>query len=508
MPYINDKRYLTLPQQVKVNKDDIVINQDANDATHVIMVEKNNQQDIDISQTESDVEQLQDAIAAGGVIVTRKIGLSANLAVTAIEAKIDWDVETEPSNEPTAVTCDVNNDHVLITDGKYKVEVPVSVLNGNFPNRIVTFNIYAQDTVTFGEVLIGTRDIDVGRNETVNTSIQVDYTKSLNNKAILVKLLGESLTVLQTSECRVTSYFTVAGSGVVTQTKNIAPTNVANEGILETEATLSDILKNLKDVLIEFDTSSGNAYIKRNGTTLMTLTGTAVEFASKKLSLVADPTSAQDAVTKAFMENGIFVGPTSTTELRRGGVVMWTINASGELAASGTNRPIKNVLDPTAAQDVVTKAFMENVVVGGTDTRLKFAGANAAIFFNTTLDLLGLRQITNILDPTLAQDAATKKYVDDGDDPVRESIVAQASPTVGVAYGFSTNLDQYSYAVAVVSTNGNSVIVIPLGVVGGTVTGIDRNKRYIDVIFEDDEVVIDAVESGVTLDSIQVFGIR
>ena len=263
-PYINDSRFLTLPQQVKKNKDDILTHQETADVVYAELEAKDAEQDIRIDNNDSDIEQLQDAVASGGVIVTRKIGLSADLAVPALETKIDWDVETEPSNEPTAVNKDANNDHTLITDGKYKVEVPVSIENGPGAIRITTLNIYIQDTVTFAETLIKTQDVSVGSSETVNTSVQVDYTKSNNTKAVLVKVLGDPLTILKNTESHITSYFTVAGAGTVTQTKNIAPTSVVDEGVKQDEATLSEILSNYKSLMIQYD-GSANTILKRNG---------------------------------------------------------------------------------------------------------------------------------------------------------------------------------------------------------------------------------------------------
>lgn len=324
MPYINDSRFLTLPQQVKKNKDDILTHQETADVVYAELEAKDAEQDIRIDNNDSDIEQLQDAVASGGVIVTRKIGLSADLAVPALETKIDWDVETEPSNEPTAVNKDANNDHTLITDGKYKVEVPVSIENGPGAIRITTLNIYIQDTVTFAETLIKTQDVSVGSSETVNTSVQVDYTKSNNTKAVLVKVLGDPLTILKNTESHITSYFTVAGAGTVTQTKNIAPTSVVDEGVKQDEATLSEILSNYKSLMIQYD-GSANTILKRNGIEYIKLDNgqliarVPLSMDSKQINSVADPTAAQDAATKNYVDTNF----ASEAE----GTISWTSTA-------------------------------------------------------------------------------------------------------------------------------------------------------------------------------------
>ena len=356
MPYINDSRFLTLPQQVKKNKDDIQTHNEEAEVVYADLEAKDAEQDVRIENHDSDIEQLQDAVASGGVIVTRKIGLSADLAVPTLETKIDWDLETEASNEPTAVNKDVNNDHTLITDGKYKVEVPVSITNGPGSIRNVTINIYVQDTVTFQETLIKTQDVAVGSSETVNTSVQVDYTKANNTKAVLVKVLGDSLTVLKNSENHVTSYFTVAGAGTVTQTKNIAPTDVSAEGVNGDEANVSEILTNLKSDLITKDSND--------------------------------------------------------TVLKRLGVIHYTIDSNGNLNAAGGGRLLRNIANPTLAQDAVTKAFMEKVIVGDGATATTIKGGGSTISLSTSFMNMLVKRITNVVDPSDPQDAATKNYVD------------------------------------------------------------------------------------------------
>jgi len=291
MPYINDKKYLTLPQQVKQNKDDIVVIETLYDDDILALQEKDALQDGEIGDNSDDIEQLQDALASGGVIVTRKTGLSVDLATVLSETKIVFDVEVAETNDPTAITKDANNDTVLITEGKYNIEFPISVANGNGAAQSCTITIYVKDSVTTIETLLKTVNISLTGMETVNTKPQVDYTRIAGNNQIVIFKQSSSKTnveIKDNSETHITSYFTTAGTGVVTQTRNIAPTSPSTEGLAGTEATQQEVNEANKtrlDAINQAAQGSGNNLLMTNGGLIKN---------------VADPVDDQDAVTKKY----------------------------------------------------------------------------------------------------------------------------------------------------------------------------------------------------------------
>jgi hypothetical protein len=292
MPTYKSVKYLSLPQQVQQNKEDIATNIGAYDEEYIELQAKDIEQDERLDENMSDIEQLQDAVSSGGVIVSRRISLLANLTTLLAETKIIFDEEISASNDVTAVTKDSNNDTVLITEGKYKFELSSTISNGFGGAETVTFNVYTKDFVTTVETLLATDTIAIGSGETVNKTLQVDYTRiSGNNQIIIVKALASTndLTISENLCNHITSYFTTAGSGVVTQSRNIAPTTVADEGLLGTETTQAEMNEGYKARL---DAIQGA--VQNDGANNLNMTNTG------RITNVADPVSNQDVVTKAY----------------------------------------------------------------------------------------------------------------------------------------------------------------------------------------------------------------
>jgi len=291
MSTYNNLNYRKMPQQVQKNREDIEVIETLYDADILALQEKDSDQDGVIGDNTDDIEQLQDALASGGVIVTRKAGLSVDLATVLAETKIVFDVEVEETNDVTAMTKDANNDTVLITEGKYNIEFPITVANGSGVAQTCTITCYVKDSVTDAETLLKTVVIALTGGETVNTKPQVDYTRIAGNNQIIIFKQQSSIVSVEikdNTETHITSYFTTAGTGVVTQTRNIAPTTVADEGLAGTEETQSEINEGFKtrhDTVYQAVQGSGNNLLMTN---------------SGLIKNVADPIDNQDVVTKAY----------------------------------------------------------------------------------------------------------------------------------------------------------------------------------------------------------------
>ena len=164
-------------------------------------------------------------------------------------------------------------------------------------------------------------------------------------------------------------------------------------------------------------TDPDSRYLKVNGSS--TMTGNLV-MGTNKITGLVDPTSAQDAATKNYVDTQ------DATKLSLSGGTM-----TGDLVM-GTNG-ITDLVDPTSDQDAATKNYVDdnsiNNVVEDVTPQL---GGNLDVNGNTitstsngnivispdgtgTVDVDSTR-ITSVTDPTGNQDAATKNYVDDADD--------------------------------------------------------------------------------------------
>ena len=173
------------------------------------------------------------------------------------------------------------------------------------------------------------------------------------------------------------------------------------------------------DVTGNISASSGTSTFEN-----VTVNGT-IDFTQAVLSDVADPTNAQDAATKNYVDTELSALVDSSPD---------TLNTLNELAAAlgddadfsttvtnsiaeklplaggtmtgaiamGDNK-VTGVTDPTDAQDASTKAYTD----AQRDTRLALAGGTMT--GNITL---GTNKITTTADPTNADDLARKGYVD------------------------------------------------------------------------------------------------
>jgi hypothetical protein len=231
-----------------------------------------------------------------------------------------------------------------------------------------------------------------------------------------------------------------AADGSETIINNGTDINITGNGTAATPYIINSTFSEAQDLadVIANDPSAGNS----------------------RITNLQNPTAPQDAATKSYVDseitsnaadgsetiinNGTDINITGNGTAATPYVINSTFAEAQDLAdviandPSAGNSVITDVLDPTNAQDAATKAYVdteitnsaadgsETIINNGTDINITGNGTAATPYvinstFSEAQDLAdviandpsaGNSAITDVLDPTNAQDAATKAYVD------------------------------------------------------------------------------------------------
>ena len=191
--------------------------------------------------------------------------------------------------------------------------------------------------------------------------------------------------------------------------------NIAQPLLVSGDATLANTgaLTIANDAIITSKILDANVTDLKLDKANISLTGFGVPTADLsigtfKLTDVADPTVAQDAATKNYVD----------TEINTSNVLADANIFIGD--ASNIAQPLLVSGDATLANTgtltITDDAIITSKILDANVTDLKLDKANISLtgFGVPTADLsIGTFKLTNVVDPTLDQDAATKKYVDD-----------------------------------------------------------------------------------------------
>jgi uncharacterized protein YjbI with pentapeptide repeats len=171
-----------------------------------------------------------------------------------------------------------------------------------------------------------------------------------------------------------------------------------------------------------------------------------VALGSKKLTGVGNPTAAQDAATKAYVDSTVSTTNTNVTALStldNGKIYLGNAsNQATEVTVSGdvtmTNAGVVSIgTDKVVTSMLATNAVTTAKITDANVTNAKLDKANIPLsgFGAATANVaLGSKKLTGVGNPTAAQDAATKAYVDSTVSTTNTNVTALSTLDNGKIY--------------------------------------------------------------------------
>lgn len=246
-------------------------------------------------------------------------------------------------------------------------------------------------------------------------------------------------------------------TAITTEKERAEAAESSLSGLINQETTERKAADNALEAKIAnlTDGTTEMPYVKKSGDTM---TG-ALDMGNNKVTNVAAPSKAADAVNKSYVDTAI-------SGLTNGTTALPYVKKAGDTMTGNLNVP---------NNDVIAKAF---VVSGGSSIGLRVTADRKALIGNGN-SLENLSPL-NVQNPTENAHAATKQYVDDADAVLNAAIQKEVQDRTTAIEGIQTEID---------GVTGDLSGYLPL--TGGTMTGAlnvttpteDANattKKYVD----------------------------
>ena len=324
----------------------------------------------------------------------------------------------------------------------------------------------ATDAVTTTEILDGTiATADIATDAVTTTEI-------LDGTIATADIATDAVTTTEILDATIVDADVSATAGIVYSklafSDNIVAADIATDAvttaeILDATIVVGDLADDAVETIKIKDLNVTNAKLDKTNIPLSGFAAAAadVDLGANKLTDVADPTAAQDAATKAYVDAEV----TTINTLADGTIYLGDTNGDAQEVTMNGDVTIDNAGATTIATGAVTDTKLDktNIPLSG------FAAAAADVD-------LGANKLTDVADPTAAQDAATKAYVDT---EITNGTATNVSGTVAVVNGGTgattaalarNNLGLYTgvYSIAVTSAASITIpfaSILPSGVI-------------------------------------------